>query len=124
MRCRAWTAKLKHLSSQQHAALVRIPLSDDDLGTEADDALVDCVELAVRTALEREPRAGHWDGHEFGGGWAVICCYGHDPIALIDRVTEALLPFELPSATTLVLEADKPEGIETLSVISIGSVDV
>jgi len=70
--------------------------------------------------LDREPQAGRWDGHEFGGGWAVIFCYGQNPVTLFDRVTEALLPFELPAAATLAMETDRPEGFETMMVISVG----
>jgi hypothetical protein len=109
------------MRNDKHAALIRIPLSDGDLGTACDDALVDCVEDAVCAALDREPQAGRWDGHEFGGGWAVIFCYGQDSATLFDRVTEALLPFELPPAATLAMETDRPEGFETTMVISVGS---
>jgi hypothetical protein len=112
----------RFMRNNEHAALIRIPLSDDDLGTADDDALVDCVEVAVCAALDREPRAGKWDGHEFGGGWAVIFCYGQDPAALFERVTEALLPFELPTAATLALETNRPEGLEIMTVISVGVV--
>jgi hypothetical protein len=109
------------MNAPKHAALIRIPLSDDDLGTNEDDALVNGVEVAVVAALERRPRAGWWDGHEFGGGWAVIFCYGRDPAALLDRVTDALLPFELPTATTLAIESERPEGLKTMMVVSIGA---
>jgi len=111
--------RLDRMNRGEHAALIRIPLSDGELGTEADDSLVDRIEVAARAALGRKPLAGEWDGHEFGGGWAVIFCYGGDPHTLADRMIEALLPFELPSAATLALETKTPEGMKTIAVISL-----
>jgi hypothetical protein len=81
--------------------------------------LVDRIEAAIRAALAQEPLAGEWDGHEFGGGWAVIYCYGRDPLPLLNRMAEALLPLELPPGVTLALETRTPEGTETRAVLSL-----
>jgi hypothetical protein len=99
---------------EKHAVLIRVPLSDNDLGTAEDDALVDCLEIAIRTTLEREPRVGMWDGHEFGAGWAVIFCYGSDPSVLLDRVTEALLPLELPRAITVATQTKPSDRFDNM----------
>lgn len=75
--------------------IVVVRLEDDDLGTDADDEYVDRLEVAIRDRLEAEPHLGYWDGHEFGGGWAAIFCYGNDAPAISDAVTKAILPFRL-----------------------------
>src|SRR5437016_68578 len=111
------------MQNEKHAALIRIPLSDDELGTPEDDVLVERLEVALRTALNREPSAGTWDGHEFGGGWAVIFCYSNDAEALMNRTVEAILPFELPLAATIAFETHALDGSGTMTVMSVGCLD-
>lgn len=102
----------------RHAVLVRVALSDDDLGTPSDDELVDRLEDAIRKGLEREPYVGHWDGHEFGTGWAVVFCYGADPEPLSERIIEALIALDLPSAISVVAEHEQPESVESLRLVT------
>lgn len=64
--------------------MIRVRLSDDDLGTAADDEIVEHIETAILSALKLTESTARWDGHEFGGGWAVIFCYGRDVEALVN----------------------------------------
>jgi len=77
------------MSRDTHAVLVRLRLSDNDLGTEADEKLVEYIECPIRAALDESPGLGVWDGHEFGGGRAVIFCYGHDGSILRETIEES-----------------------------------
>jgi plasmid stabilization system protein ParE len=71
---------------------VEVQLQDGDFGTEADDQYIEMLEGAIQERLASAPRAGRWEGHEFGGGWAVIYCYGRDGARLSDVVLDAVLP--------------------------------
>lgn len=105
---------------EKHGVLVCIRLSDDDLGTAADDELVDAIDTAVRMAVERKPNVGYWDGHEFGDGWAVVFCYGKDAVALSERVVEALLPFDLDRTVQVVSETELiPDTLDSLIMLNV-----
>ena len=47
------------------------------------------------------------DGHELGGGWAVIFCYGHDTDALGKCITDAILELELKRDVQLYDESSR-----------------
>src|SRR5437773_10161978 len=70
---------------------VAVELHNDDLGTDADDAFVETLERAIQTRIAAKPKAGKWDGHEFGDGWATIYCYGRDGALLSDLVLDAVM---------------------------------
>ncbi len=74
------------------SVIIAVPLEDDELGTNADDRFVEALEQAIQERLAVLPEIGYWDGHEFGGGWATIFCYGKDGALLSDCVLEAILP--------------------------------
>src|SRR5437870_2154053 len=61
-----------HMRESQACVIIAVRLEDDDLGTEADDRFVEAIEQSIRDRLEIAPELGHWDGHEFGGGWSRI----------------------------------------------------
>jgi len=109
---------LSTLPAAEHAVLIRVRLSDDELGTIADDELVESIEDAIRAAIECRPSAGHWDGHEFGGGWAVVFCYGHDAMLLRDCVTDAILSIELDRQVHVYLDSE-----DSVVVLSPSQVD-
>jgi len=102
-----------------HSVVIRVPLSDNDLGSEADDALVEMIERFVRTALEQAPCVGYWDGHEFGAGWALIFCYGRDGTSLTERATTALLSAEIGYVTSDAPTSDPPDALEELRCITV-----
>jgi hypothetical protein len=78
---------------EEASVIISVRLKDDDLGTAADDRFVETLERAIREQLEVAPEIGYWDGHEFGGGWAAVFCYGKDGALLSDCVLGAILPF-------------------------------
>ena len=75
--------------------MIRVRLSDDDLGTDADDEIVQIIETAVIAELEPIETTTRSDGHEFGAGWAVIFFYGRDATTLGKCITDAILRLEL-----------------------------
>jgi hypothetical protein len=109
------------MRSNEYSVLVRIRLSDDELGTRADDELVDGIESAVAGALDHPPRAGIFDGHEFGGGWATIFCYGRDGSVLTGRVIEAILPFDLPEGSCVILRYGRLSTLEDVFLFAVSS---
>ena len=77
----------------QHAVITHLPLSDDEFGTDEEREAV--YELEDR--LERRIAAvgGEHDGHEFGGGEAVLYAYGPDADILLETIREGLADFPL-----------------------------
>jgi hypothetical protein len=77
--------------SDEHAVSIHLPLSDAEYGTgeerEAVFALEDRV-LEAAAAL-----GGEHDGHEFGGGEAVLYTYGPDADALFEALRSCLADF-------------------------------
>jgi hypothetical protein len=104
----------------EEAVVVNIPLSDSDLGSIDDDAIVEAVDAAIRTRLADSP-AGAWDGHKFGGGWARIFCYGDSADVLFDTLAEILLGSDLPFGTVVVKRYGPPGSRENLLPLSGGS---
>ena len=47
-------------SCSEHACLIRVRLSDDDLGTDADDEIVQLIETAIISALEPTETTARW----------------------------------------------------------------
>jgi len=98
----------------KHGVLIRVRRSNDDLGTATDDELVERLDDAIRTTLDRKPIVGRWDGHEFGAGWATIFCYGRDAKALTIRIRDALLALDISSRTVVVRDSDTPGTLDNL----------
>ena len=106
------------MRESQACVIIAVRLEDDDLGTEADDRFVEMIEQAIRDKLEVAPELGHLDGHEFGGGWAIIFCYGKEGALLTDCVLGAILPFH--SARQLCVTNDEPCGPENFMLLLSG----
>jgi hypothetical protein len=94
-------------SCTEYVCVLRARLSDDDLGTPADDEVVEFIESVVIGALELMGPTARWDGHEFGGGWAVIYCYAHDAVALSKCISAAILKLELKRDIQLYDESSR-----------------
>ena len=106
--------------NEEHGVLIRIQLSDSELGTTADDEFVDAIDNAIRAAVERAPRVGSWDGHEFGGGWAIVFCYGENATALSERVIEALLALDLERSVDVVVGTENvPMTLDSLIMFKV-----
>ena len=99
--------------SDEHAVITHLPLSDDEYGTgeerEAVFALEDRV-LEAAAAL-----GGEHDGHEFGGGEAVLYTSGPDADALFEAVRSCLADFPVRPGAFAVKRygrADDPDARE------------
>jgi len=103
------------MRESQACVIIAVRLEDDDLGTEADDRFVETIEQSIREKLEVAPELGHWDGHEFGGGWATIFCYGKEGALLSDCVLGAILP--LHSTRQLCVTNYEPCGPEDFTLL-------
>jgi|ERR1044071_1027218 hypothetical protein len=112
-----WCVAMRH--TEKHAVLVRVRLSDNALGDSGDDQLVDSLDDLIRAAIERPPRVGVWDGHEFGSGWAVIFCYGRDAAALTARITSALFPFKCARPLHLISVDHAPDTLDSVIVFDV-----
>ena len=103
--------------ANEEALLIRIRLSDDDLGSAEDDGRMYALENAVESALA-EKQAGHFDGHEFGGGWATVFCYGESATQLFEAAVPALLQAALRSGSCAVKRYGGPGSRE--EVVQLG----
>ena len=75
------TAPAPHDPPEEHAVLVRIPLSDDGFGTEAERSAIQAWAGELEAAIE-ESGSGEYDGDEFGDGECTLYLYGPDADAL------------------------------------------
>lgn len=74
------------------SVLVSVRLQDDDMGTQADDALIHPIVEDIVAAFE--DLGGVWfDGDEYGGGWYVLFFYGDDDEAVFAAVEPFLARF-------------------------------
>ena len=64
-------------ASAEHAVIIHYALSDDQHGTVEDREAIFELEDRLATLMESQ-NLGEHDGNEFGGGEAVIYCYGPD----------------------------------------------
>ncbi len=93
--------------------ITHLPLSDDEFGTEEERESV--YELEDRLEGAAAAVGGDHDGHEFGGGEAVLYTYGPDADRLLDAVRESLHGFSVrPGAFALKRygRADDPDARE------------
>jgi hypothetical protein len=93
--------------AKHEALLIRIRLSDNDLGSAEDDDHVSALENALESALA-EKQAGYCDGHEFGCGWATIFCYGQSVTRLFEAAVPSLLQAELRDGSCAVKQYGGP----------------
>jgi len=106
--------------AKREALLIRIRLSDDDLGSAEDDDRVSALERAVESALA-DKHTGHLDGHEFGGGWAIIFCYGESATLLFEAALRTLLEAALGDGSCAVKRYGGPGSREEVVDLSGGA---
>ena len=106
--------------ANREALLIRIRLSDDDLGSAEDDDCVFGLESMVESALA-EKLAGHLDGHEFGGGWATVFCYGESATQLFEAAVPTLLQAALRGGSCAVKRYGGPGSGEEVVDLSGGA---
>lgn len=78
-------------ASPEHAVIAYLPFSEDEFGSSADREEVFALEdrlIEAAAAL-----GGEHDGHEFGGGEAVLYTYGPDADELFEAVRRCLQGF-------------------------------
>ena len=106
--------------ASQEALFIRIRLSDDDLGSARDDERVYALEKAIEIALT-DKHAGHFDGHEFGGGWATVFCYGESATQLFEAAVSTLLQAALRGGSCAVKRYGGPGSREEVVDLSGGA---
>lgn len=82
-------------SSDEQAVITHLPFSDDEHGTLEEREGIFAIEDRLTDAAAR--LGGQHDGHEFGGGEAVLYSYGPDADALFDAVVTSLGDFPIQS---------------------------
>lgn len=87
--------------ADEHAVIVHLKLSDDRFGTEEERATVRVLEDALAAAIEKA-NAGEFDGHEFGGGEAVLYAYGPHAGDLFAAMEPALRDSSIRPAHAIV----------------------
>ncbi len=89
------------------ALLIRLRLSDEGLGGDDDFWRVWAIQDALECAFAAT-QAGCCDGHEFGGGWAIIFCYGASAAQLLDVALPVLMRSALRSGACAVKRYGPP----------------
>ncbi|MGW0504154.1 hypothetical protein [Micromonospora sp. NPDC003241] len=88
------------MSAPEHGVIVRYPLTGG-FGEEQERRAIYDLGRRLREAIEAAD-AGEFDGHEFGGGEAVLYAYGPDAARLFAAMESQLRAFPAkPAHTTL-----------------------
>jgi hypothetical protein len=77
------------MKSPEHAVLVYIKLSDDNMGSEKERKKCQDLGERMETSINTK-RAGEFDGDEFGEGFCTLYMYGPDADALFNAVESDL----------------------------------
>ncbi|MER7589462.1 hypothetical protein ABTW72_18200 [Micromonospora sp. NPDC127501] len=101
------------MSAPEHAVIVRYSLPGGGCGEEQDRQAIYDLASRLTEAIEAAD-AGDLDGHEFGGGEAVLYAYGPDATRLFAAMEPQLRAFPTkPAHATLRFgEPDDPTAIE------------
>ncbi|MFB9855220.1 hypothetical protein ACFFMR_33055 [Micromonospora andamanensis] len=101
------------MSAPEHAVIVRYPLTGGGLGEEQERQAIYDLASRLTDAIEAAD-AGDFDGHEFGGGEAVLYAYGPDATRLFAAMEPQLRAFPTkPAQATLRFgEPDDPSPVE------------
>jgi hypothetical protein len=97
----------------EHAVIIRYRLTGEDYGTEEEREAVFALENRI-AGLVDAAGVGELDGNEFGGGEAVVYCYGPDADALFAAIEDQVRAFPArPASVTLRYgEAADPTAVE------------
>ena len=99
-----WFARKKQVIEEavvEQAVIVHYNLSDDEFGLLEEREAVFQLENRLESLVERH-QVGEFDGNEFGGGEAVLYCYGPDADRLFAAIEEELRSFTArPAYATL-----------------------
>ena len=104
---------------KQHALLVKIRFSDDEFGSPEERDLVYEIEDQL-LAVFSGSGTGECDGHEFGGGWGVVFCYGQNAEELFASAAPIILRYDLPMGSHVVKREGGPGATESVLLLSPG----
>ena len=101
------------MGTPEHAVVVRYPLTGEGFGEEHERQAVYDLGNRLTKAIEAA-QAGDFDGHEFGGGEAILYAYGPDATRLFNAMEPLLRAFPArPAQATLRFgEAADSEAVE------------
>ena len=85
----------------EQALIVVIKLSDGHWGNETDDALIYSLEEELMDRINNSG-FGHYDGHEFGGGYCSLFMYCHNVDKLYELTIPILKQFYIPRKSFIV----------------------
>lgn len=94
-------------NGEQQAVIVKIRLSDQGSGTEAEREKIFKLSDELIEAIGRSG-SGEFDGNEIGGGFFVLYMYGASAAHLWDAIAPALLRFAAPADSYAIKRYGKP----------------
>jgi hypothetical protein len=109
------------MGNTEHAVLIRLRLTDDEFGTTEDADAAYALEDKVLEALASRIDIGECDGHEFGGGWFAIFCYGPDAERLFETLSPVLLGSDFPKGSLAVKRYGPPGAAEEIIQLTSGA---
>jgi hypothetical protein len=89
----------------EHAVIIHYSLTGDEHGTVREREAVFELENILTSTIE-DQALGEFDGNEFGGGEAVLYCYGPDAGRLFSGIESALRAFPARPAHALLRYSD------------------
>ena len=89
----------------EHAVMIHFSLSGNEHGTVAEREAIFELENAIESIIETQA-LGEFDGNEFGGGEAVVYCYGPDAGRLFAGIEETVRAFPARPAHVLLRFGD------------------
>ena len=85
-------SKLSAVAGAEHAVIVHYSLSDEEHGTVEEREAIFALEDRLESLIESQG-LGEFDGNEFGGGEAVLYCYGPDARRMFAGIESELRAF-------------------------------
>ena len=99
-----WFNRKKQDAAEQ-AVIVHYNLSDDEYGLTDEREAVFRLEDRLESLIERN-KVGEFDGNEFGGGEAVLYCYGPNADRLFEVIEHELRSFSARPAYAILRYGD------------------
>lgn len=91
----------------EHAVYIRLRLSNDDFGARAERVALMQLEQDVERALA-DSSVGQFDGHEVGGGWHTLVCYGDDADAVYAAIEPIVASYGARPGSQVVKQYGEP----------------
>lgn len=94
-------------TDDDQALIIKIRLSDEDVGTEEDEDEMFKLDEELREAIAAT-QAGEYDGHEFGGGMFLVYIYGPSAERLFAVAWPILARREFKPGSCVIKRYGKP----------------